>query len=105
MRFGSCLLRSSNGLPSVYESSITVTDWRGLLGWHTEQEEGECSWGLCSNHKTKRLTQRYERPLNRLTVNLGFVTPIQGGWRYLALPDPITRRESSTLRHGRQVNL
>ena len=66
MRFGSCLLRSSNGLPSVYKSSITVTDWRGILGWHTEQEEGECSWGLCSNHKTRFVASAWNRDMKDL---------------------------------------
>ena len=41
MQFGSCSPRSSNGLPSVRKSSIIETDWRGILGWQTEQEEGE----------------------------------------------------------------
>ena len=66
MWFGSCSLRSSNGLPSVCGSSIKVTVgevyWAGIL---SRKRESKCSWGLCSDNKK----QRYERPLNRLTVN------------------------------------
>ena len=34
--------------------------WAGILG---KKRESKCSWGLCNKK------QRYERPLNRLTVN------------------------------------
>ena len=36
--------------------------WAGIL---SKKRESKCSWGLCSDNKK----QRYERPLNHLTVN------------------------------------
>ena len=47
-------------------------------------------------------TERYERPLNRLTVNFRVRRTHLRSWRNLTLPDP-TRRESST-REPRQTS-